>query len=61
MNCKLKVDLKRIPASAWERGTGPSGVYHEVNFDLSVSFGSTLSFKFSCNGIVRGTAEASYV
>ena len=61
MICKLKIDLKRIPPSAWVKGHGRHGVYHEVNFDLSIQFGSTLSFQFSCDGVVRGTAEASYV
>ena len=61
MYCKLKVDLKKIPASLWHRGRGPYGVYHEVNFELSIIFGPTLSFKLSSNGVVRGTAEASYM
>ena len=61
MNCKLKVDLKRIPASSWMKGNGPYGIFHEVSFELILCFESTLSFKFACNGVVRGTAEASYI
>jgi len=60
-HCKLKVDLKKIPPSLWRRGRGPYGVYHEVNFELSIIFGPTLSFKLSSNGVVCGTAEASYM
>jgi hypothetical protein len=56
----LIVDLKNLPSRAFQRKSGPDGVYYDVSFELAMKFGTILGFEFLWEGNVVGAVAGTY-
>lgn len=56
--CSVTVDL--TPLKPFTRKVGKAGYYYEIDFQLSITFGPELLFKFERNGRVMGSVTAKY-
>jgi len=56
--CVLPADL--TPLKPFEKHSGAKGIYYEVTFDLSMSFGQELEFKLLHNDKVISSICARY-
>jgi hypothetical protein len=58
--CSLSVDLKELPERAFQKKVGWKGVYYKVNYEIAMTFGTELEFKFLWEGDVKGVVKANY-
>jgi len=58
--CSLTVDLKKIPPDAFIKKLGQFGNYYSLEYELLLTFGSTLEFQYVWQGVKIGEAIAKY-
>jgi hypothetical protein len=56
----MEVNLRDLPADAFERSTGPDGVYYSVSYELAVIFDPVIEFKLMYKGRDIGRVTAKY-
>lgn len=58
--CEMEVNLRDLPADAFERLTGPDGVYYSVSYELAIIFDPVIEFKLMYKGRDIGRVTAKY-
>jgi len=60
-HCGLTVDLRDIPATGWERRSGPSGYYRRATYDISLTLGAGgMELQLRHDDKVIGAVEFNY-
>jgi hypothetical protein len=59
--CEIEVNLKDLPPDAFQKATGPEGVFYSVSYDLVIIFAPVIEFKMLYNGQEVGKVMTTYV
>ena len=59
--CFITVDLRTLPNGAVITATGDEGKYYKITFDLELTFGPELVFRFLCQGKSIGSTTVQYL
>jgi hypothetical protein len=59
--CEIVVNLRDLPAEAFEKNHGPDGVFYSISYDLAIIFAPVIEFKMLYKGREFGKASAKYV
>lgn len=59
--CRLTVNLRDLPKTAFSNDIGPQGKYYSVRYDVGIIFGPEMIFQLRYQGKVMGSAIAKYL
>jgi hypothetical protein len=59
--CEIHANLRDLPPEAFEKNSGPEGVFYSIVYDLAIIFTPVIEFKLLYHGKEYGKASAKYV